>query len=128
MRAYEFLSESSTGTLQPDVARALPHTTALTQASNTDPYKQYRMGLAIAGARAKALGEIDHVDEASAWGENMVVTAYTDADQETLELALKLMPGDNATRELNSPRSEEGLGVNKQSISAPRGPIALKKK
>jgi len=123
MRAHEFLSEGDTGTLQPDVARALPHTTALTQVKNTDPYQQYRMGLAIAGARARAAGEIGEVDEASAWGENMVVTAYTDADQETLNLALKLMSGENATRELTSPKSEEGAKVNKQSIVSPRGAI-----
>lgn len=126
MKINEILSENATGKLQPAVADALPNTTVLTQVKNTDPYQQYRMGLAIASARAKAAGEIPEFDETSAWGENMVVTAYTDADQETLELGLKLMPGLNAQRSISTPRSEESKDVSKQSPMQPRGPITKK--
>ena len=83
MKINEILNEN-TGTLQPSVADALPNTTVLTDLKNTDPYEQYRMGLAIAGARAKAAGDIAKFNADSAWGENMVITAYTDAEQETL--------------------------------------------
>ncbi|CAB4128075.1 hypothetical protein UFOVP112_3 [uncultured Caudovirales phage] len=123
MRAREFISENATGTLQPSIADALPNTTVLTQVKNTDPYQQYRMGLAIAGARAKAAGEIAEVDEASAWGENMVVTAYTPEDQETLEMGLALMPGENAHHAISTARSEEAKDVSKQSVTRDRGPI-----
>jgi hypothetical protein len=86
------------------------------------------MGLAIAGARAKATGEIPKFDETSAWGENMVVTAYTDADQETLELGLKLMPGLNAHHSISTARSEESKEVSTQSPMQPRGPITRRTK
>ena len=49
MKINEILQENAVGTLQPDVADALPNTTVLTDFKNTDPYEQYRMGLAIAG-------------------------------------------------------------------------------
>ena len=124
----QMLVEQNTGTLQPDVAAALPGVTALTQVLNTDPYKQYRMGLAIAGARAKAAGEIASVDQTSAWGENMIVVAYTPEDQETIELGLSEMPGENASRALNSPRSEEANTVSKQSVTRDRGPITRQTK
>jgi hypothetical protein len=128
MKINEILVEQNTGTLQPDVAAAIPQATVLTQVKNTDPYQQYRMGLAIAGARAKAAGEIADVDEASAWGENMVVVAYTPEDQETLEMGLALMPGENASRSISTPKSEEAPNVGKQSPMQPRGPITRRTK
>ena len=125
MKINEILNEN-TGTLQPSVADALPNTTVLTDVQNNDAYTQYRMGLAIASARAKAAGDIPHFDETSAWGENMVVAAYSDADQETLELALKLMPGKNGHHQISTSRSEEAKDVGKQSPMQPRGPIVRK--
>ena len=123
MKINEILVEENTGSLQPSVADALPNTTVLTDVQNNDAYTQYRMGMAIASARAKAAGEIPEFDETSAWGENMVVTAYTDADQETLEMGLALMPGLNAHRSISTPKSEEAKDVGKQSPMQPRGPI-----
>ena len=84
------------------------------------------MGLAIAGARAKAAGDIAEFDADSAWGENMVITAYTPEEQETLELALKLMPNKNAHHSISTARSEEAKTVNTQSPMRPRGPIVKK--
>lgn len=123
MKIHEILSEGNTGSLSADVADALPNTTVLTDMLNTDPYLQYRMGLAIAGARAKDQGLIPAFDEKSAWGENMVVTAYTPEDEETLQLALKDMPGLNAQRQISTPNSTEATDVYKQSPVQNRGAI-----
>lgn len=128
MKIKEILVEQNVGTLQPDVAAAIPQTTVLTQVKNTDPYQQYRMGVAIASARARAAGEITEPDEASAWGENMVVVAYTPEDQETLEMGLALMPGENACKSITTPKSEEAANVGKQSPMPPRGPITRRTK
>lgn len=128
MKINEILVEQNTGALQPDVAAAIPQTTVLTQVKNTDPYRQYRMGLAIAGARARAAGEIPEPDKNSAWGENMVVVAYTPEDQETLEMGLALMPGENVQKSITTPKSEESPTVGKQSPVQPRGPITKRTK
>jgi len=51
---------------------------------------QYRMGLALAAARADANGDVEFSQE-SAWAENFITAMYTDADKETIMLASKLM-------------------------------------
>lgn len=101
----------------------LPDTIALTDVKNSDPYMQYRMGMAIAGARARDQNLIPEFSETTAWGENMVVTAYTPEDEETLQLALKLMPGKNAQCQMSSKKSTEDPSVYKQSPMQNRGAI-----
>lgn len=127
MKIHEILSEGNTGSLSADVADALPATEVLTDLPNTDPYLQYRMGLALAAARAHAAGDISF-EETSAFGENMAVTAYSNEDLETLELARKLMPGLNASRLISTVKSEEAKDVGKQSPMQPRGPITRQTK
>jgi hypothetical protein len=121
------LIEGNIGSLVPDVARALPATEVLTNLPNTDPYLQYRMGLALAAARAHEAGDISF-DETSAFGENMAVTAYSNEDLETLKLALKLMPGLNSSHLISTVKSEEGRHVSKQSPVQARGPITRQTK
>ena len=101
----------------------LPDTISLTDLKNTDPYMQYRMGLAIAAARARDQNLIPEFSETTAWGENVVVTAYTPEDEETLQLALKLMPGKNAQCQISSKKSTEDPSVYKQSPIQNRGGI-----
>ena len=132
MRAKEFIPEGAKShgkytSMSADVEAALPATEVLTDLPNTDPYLQYRMGLALAAARAHAAGDISF-EETSAWGENMVVTSYSKEDLETLQLALKLMPGLNAKHLISTVKSEEGKRVNTQSPVSPRGPITRQTK
>ena len=54
MRAREFINEGKTGSLQDDVAKALPSTYAIPELKNQDPYLQYRFSVAIAGAKGAA--------------------------------------------------------------------------
>lgn len=122
MKINEILTEGGTGSLTPAVARAIPDVTVLPDLKNTDPYMQYRMGLALAAARANEAGEVSF-EETSAWGENMSVVSYTPEDQETLDLALKLMPGVNADYRISTIKSEEAPDVQKTSPMQSRGPI-----
>jgi hypothetical protein len=118
MRAYEFITESNTGSLSAGVADALPATWVLPDLKSQDPYLQYRFGLALASARARQAGEIPFSDE-SKFGENMIVSAYTPEDEETLKLALALFGKNNASQLITTPKSQESSDVYKQSPVIP---------
>lgn len=114
MRAKEFVNESNTGSLSPGVSNALPATYVLPDLRSQDPYLQYRFGLALASARARAAGEVPFSSE-SKFGENMVVSAYTPEDEETLMMALSLYGEHNAKKLISTRPSEEASDVYKQS-------------
>ena len=120
MKIKEILTEGGTGSLANAVKKAMPATVTLPALPNQDAYLQYRMGLAMAAARA------DHssFEQASAFGENMTIVGYTDADLETIQLALKLMGKQYAkgSKLIGTHRSEEAADVGKTS------PLAKKKK
>jgi hypothetical protein len=114
MRAKEFINENfkakTHGSSKGVSARAdatLPGVFTQQQLRNTDPYMQYRMGMAVASARAHAAGEVEFEQE-SAFGENLVQVMYAPEDEETIMLASTLMGitptriTDNASREPNS--------------------------
>jgi len=97
MRAKEFINEAWSGKehgkpkkVRDRAADALPGVYVQRQLRNTDTYMQYRMGLALAAARADANGDIEFGQE-SAWAENFINVMYADADKETIMLASKLM-------------------------------------
>lgn len=117
MKIKEILSEGGTGSLTTGVARAMPTTWELPNLTNQDPYLQYRMGLAMANARSGK-----HLDTDSAFGENMSIIGYTDADNETVKLALKQMGQKYASgaRSISTQKSEEATDVYKSS------PVATK--
>jgi hypothetical protein len=110
MRAKEFLPEGAKahGTFSGIGASAdlaLPGVWVQRQLRNTDPYMQYRYGLAIAAARADAAGHVDFEQE-SGWAENLTIVGYAAEDEEIIKLADKLMGvtgtkvADTASREL----------------------------
>jgi hypothetical protein len=120
MKIKEVIVEGGTGSLTPAVARAMPTTWELPALPNQDPYLQYRMGVAMASARS---GE--HMDAQSAFGENMSIIGYTDADNETVKLALKTMGKKYAkgAKSIATRKSEEAIDVNKTSPMQAQGPI-----
>lgn len=83
MRAKDFIKEARTGSLQDDVAAALPAAYVIPALQNNDAYAQYRFGVALAAARGKK-ARAEEGDEAfaptSAWGENQVVISYGNAE------------------------------------------------
>lgn len=118
MRAHEFITEGETGSLSPGVAAALPSTWVLPDLKNQDPYLQYRFGLALASARAKKAGNIPFTS-ASKFGENMVVSAFTPEDEETLMMALSLYGEHNAKELISTRPSEEADDIYTQSPVIP---------
>ena len=125
MRAKEFILEGGkshgeyTG-LSADINAALPGVWVQRELRNTDPYMQYRYGLAMAAARADAAGHVKFEQE-SAWAENLTIVGYTPEDAEVVALADKLM-GVTATR-IADDASRESTEVQKQSVTKDRGPI-----
>lgn len=124
MKIRDLLSESRTGSLQDDVAKALPAAFTFPTLQNTDPYTQYRFGLAIAAARRQNDEDPYHINSGeefapkSAWGENLVVVTYEqDEDTRTLDLAAKMMGVPK--RQISSTKSQEASDVNTQSAIKP---------
>ena len=104
MRARDFVREGvdtgRTGSLQQDIALALPGAWKIPALKNQDPYLQYRFGVAIAGAKGAAQRKKDGVppfEEDKIFGENEFVVSY---DPKTIEyihdalISMGLPPGD----------------------------------
>ena len=83
----------STKKLPARVTNPLPSVFIQKQLRNTDPYMQYRYGLAVAAARALKNGDIQNseFEQESEWAENLTQVGFVLEDDETLALARKLM-------------------------------------
>lgn len=80
------------GNVSDQMKDALPDMVAFKQLRSTDPYVQYRMSVAFAAAAASKDKENPHLfDQESAYAENMIAVAYTDAEMEIITLAAKLL-------------------------------------
>jgi hypothetical protein len=119
MRSKEFLPEGGPpkthGTfvdLDAELNNPSPGVWVQRQLRNTDPYMQYRYGLALAAARATEAGHVDFKQE-SAWAENIGIVTYTAEDEKTIKLADKIMgvSGD----QIASQNSKEAPGANTAS-------------
>jgi hypothetical protein len=124
MRIKEVILEynaKASGTSKPvraDVDAALPGVFVQRQLRNTDPYMQYRYGLAIAASRADAAGHVDFEQE-SPWAENLALVMWAKEDEEVIKMADKLM-GVKATR-ITDNKSRENKGGNTVSpVAAPK--------
>jgi hypothetical protein len=108
MRAKEFLPETklhgSFGKVDIQVSNSLPGAFVQRELRNTDPYMQYRYGLALAGARANRDHEVEFEQE-SAWAENLAIVPFSEEDEETIKLADKMM-GVKASRIASSKSTE----------------------
>jgi hypothetical protein len=113
MRAKEFLSEIKLHGTFPkvniDTSNSLPGAFIQRDLRNTDPYMQYRYGVALAGARANKDHNIDFSQE-SAWAENLSLVTFTSEDEETIRLADKLM-GVKATRIASNKSTETNVST-----------------
>jgi hypothetical protein len=108
MRAKEFITEiklhGKFSKVDAQVSNSLPGAFVQRELRNTDPYMQYRYGVALAGARANKEHGVEFNQE-SAWAENLSLVAFSPEDEETIRLADNLM-GVNASR-IASSRSTE---------------------
>lgn len=124
MRAREFVTESTasgrTGTITRDVGLALPGAFKIPKLQNNDPYKQYRFGVAIAGAKGAAQRARDGVPPfdgpESIFGEDMILVSYDPEVEKYIDDALHSMnmPSSDAVR-IGTQRSEEAPDVDKIS-------------
>lgn len=125
MRAKEFIIEARSGSLQDDVAKALPATYVIPKLPNQDPYKQLRFGIAIAAAKSAKHRQDEQTSFApqSAWGENEVIISYDPSIPEIIDDALELVGMSSKDKKLiSTAKSEEAKDVSKLS------PVPTKKK
>jgi hypothetical protein len=113
MRAKEFLPETKLhgtfGKVDAQVSNSLPGAFVQRELRNTDPYMQYRYGIALAGARANKEHEVEFEQE-SAWAENLSIVPFSVEDEETIKLADKMM-GVTATRIASSKSTETNVNA-----------------
>lgn len=113
--------EGRTGSIQNDVAKALPATYAIPELKNQDPYLQYRFGVAIAGAKGaeqRAEDNVPSYQRESEWGENEIIVSYGMNMDKFIDDALKQM-GLSGKKRLSTPNSEETEDVGKSSPLVP---------
>jgi len=119
MRAREFVKESKTGSIAPDVALALPGAFKIPALQNQDPYLQYRFGVAIAGAKGagqRAKDNVPDYNRESVFGENEIVVSYDPGVEVYIKDALTAMgmQASDVVR-IGTQASEEAPDVVKQS-------------
>ena len=119
MRAREFMVEGRTGSIEPDVGRALPGAWTIPTLKNNDPYLQYRFGVAMAGAKGakqRAQDAVPEYSKESVFGENEIIVGYGGDIKTYIDDALKSMgmsPSDK--KQISSPDSKEGTDVETRS-------------
>jgi hypothetical protein len=117
---YKAKASGSSNPMSADADAALPGVFVQRQLRNTDPYMQYRMGMAIAVARAEQNGHVDFEQE-SPWAENLVQVMFAHEDEETIRLASKLMGvqptriTDNASRETKNISTQSPVAKTKRN-------------
>ena len=129
MRAREFITEvamGQVGSLQQEIALALPGAWKIPALPNQDPYLQYRFGVAIAGAKgAKARREagVPEFKPDNIFGENEIVVSYDPNTGEYIRDALTSMGlPTNAAIQIATMASQEMPDVVKKSpMNAFRG-------
>jgi len=120
MRAKEFITEQRVA-LSVDIARALPGTYTIPGLPNNDFYKQYRFGVALAGARGQLEREQDSIppynfEKETPWGENLIVSSYMDANIEAdIDYAMKETGVEGGKVLISTMKSEEAVDVVKGS-------------
>jgi hypothetical protein len=106
------------------VGLALPGAFKIPRLQNNDPYKQYRFGVAIAGAKGAAQRARDGVPPfdgpSSTFGEDMIIVSYDPHVKDYIDDALHAMhmPSSDAVQ-IGTMASEEAPDVD--TISPVRG-------
>jgi hypothetical protein len=120
MRAKEFITEQRVA-LSVDIARALPGTYTIPGLPNNDFYKQYRFGVALAGARGQIERKQDSIppynfEKETPWGENMIVSSYMDSEvDKDIDYAMRETGVEGGKVLISTMKSEEATDVVKSS-------------
>lgn len=117
MRIHEILNEihnkdrGKPGKVNPDFDSVSTGMSSFDRIRNTDPYMQYRLGVALANANSDK-----PFDQESAYAENFAVVAYTDEEDEIITKAGKAMGVNKKT--VTKKKSQEPKGANVASPTA----------
>ena len=122
MRAREFITEQEK--LPPELADPMNHVFVLPGVPSSDPYKIYRLGVAMARARSDA-GTQDQIPNMPAWsaeaafGENAVIAGFNASVEPIIDQALKMTNLPAEKIQVSTPNSLEPASVNYQSPVKP---------
>lgn len=111
MRAREFIIEQAN--LPPEQAEPLKNTFVLPGLSASDPYKNYRMGVAIARARSDANDQVNSNQYKPEWsaetafGEHAVIVGFNNTVDPVIDQALRMTNTPGGKRLVSSPLSQE---------------------
>lgn len=122
MRAREFIREQRE--LPDETKEPLRYTYTLPGLSSSDPYKTYRMGVAIARARSDYRKDDvnPHMPEWSAetaFGEHAVVSGMNLGIEQVIDAALKMTNTPGGKKLVSTPESDEPNFVGTQSPIKP---------
>lgn len=118
MRAKEFIREQRE--LPLETSEPLRYTYTLPGLSAADPYKSYRMGVALARARSEYRKDNvnPHMPEwtaETAFGEHAVVSGFNADVGKLIDAALAMTDTPGGKRLVSTPESDEPTFVGKQS-------------
>ena len=118
MRAREFIREQRE--LPPESQDPMRYTYTLPGLSAADPYKSYRMGVALARARSEYRKDDvnPHMPEwtaETAFGEHAVVSGFNAGIGKLIDAALAMTDTPGGKRMVSTPESDEPNIVNKTS-------------
>lgn len=122
MRAREFIREQRE--LPPEIQDPMRYTYTLPGLSAADPYKSYRMGVALARARSEYRKDDvnPHMPEwtaETAFGEHAVVAGFNSGIGEIIDAALAMTNTSGGKKLISTPESDEPSFVDTQSPVKP---------
>ena len=110
MRAREFIREQRE--LPPETKEPMRYTYTLPGLSSSDPYKTYRMGVAVARARSEYRKDdvnpfMPEWSAETAFGEHAVVSGMNSGIADVIDAALKMTKTPGGKKIVSSPKSDE---------------------
>lgn len=124
MRAREFITEQRE--LPPEVSDPLRYTYVMPGLSASDPYNNYRFGVAMARARSdlgKDQDQLDHFipswEAETAFGEHGVISGFDSNVDTVIDLALKMTKTPGGKKLVSSAESQEPKATGKVSPIKP---------
>ena len=125
MRAREFIREQKE--LPPETAEPMRYTYTLPGLSAADPYKSYRMGVALARARSEYRKDdvnpfMPEWTAETAFGEHAVVSGFNSGIEKIIDAALAMTKTPGGKKLVSTPESDEpDFVVNQSPIRAFKG-------
>lgn len=110
MRAREFITEQRE--LPPETKEPMRYTFTLPGLSSSDPYKTYRMGVALARARSNYKKDdvnpyMPEWSAETAFGEHAVISGMNSGIEQIIDAALAMTDTPGGKRAVSSPESAE---------------------